>query len=135
MIRNILGTILGLVVGAVVNGFLIDVGHRIVPLPAGADVSSYGALKVSMPLFGPEQFIFVFLAHALGTLVAALVAVLIAKSHKFTVALIIGVLFLIAGIINAFLLPVPLWYDAVDLILAYIPMALIGYKLGSVRTA
>lgn len=135
MIRNILGTIVGLLVGALLNGFLINIGHSIVRLPPGADVSSYEKLQATMHLFGPEQFIFVFLAHALGTLVAALVAVLIAKSHKFTLALIIGVLFLIAGIINAFLLPVPLWYDAVDLILAYIPMAVIGYKLGAGRSA
>lgn len=135
MIRNILGVVVGLFVGALLNGLLINIGHSVIPLPAGADVSSYRALKESMPLFGPEQFIFVFLAHALGTFVAALVAVLIAKSHKFTLALIIGVLFLIAGTVNAFLLPVPLWYDAVDLILAYVPMALIGYKLGARRSA
>jgi len=83
-----------------------------------------------MPLFGPEHFIFPFIAHALGTLVGALVAALIAASHKFRIAMAIGVVFLIGGIVNAILLPVPLWYDAIDLVLAYIPMAWIGAKLG-----
>ena len=132
MVRNILAVIAGIVVGSLINGGLIQLGHMVVQLPPGADVSSYAALKASMPLFGPEQFIFVFLAHAVGTLVGALVAALIAASHKFRIAMAIGVLFLIGGLINAILLPVPLWYDAIDLIFAYIPMAWIGAKLGGV---
>jgi hypothetical protein len=130
MIRNILAVIAGLVVGSVVNGGLITLGHAVIALPAGADVSSYEALKNSMHLFGPEQFIFPFLAHALGTLAGALVAALIAASHKFKIALAIGVLFLIGGIINVVLLPAPIWYVVLDLVFCYIPTAWIGARLG-----
>ncbi len=129
MIRNIIGFLVGLVAGSLLNGALIKIGHAVIPLPAGADVSSYDALKAAMPLFGPEQFIFVFLAHALGSLAGAFAAAAIAASHKMKLALGVGAMFLIGGLINAFLLPVPLWYDAVDLILAYIPMAWIGGRL------
>ncbi len=133
MIRNILAVIAGIVVGALVNGGLINLGHVVIALPPGADVSSYEALKNSMSLFGPEQFIFPFLAHAVGTLVGACVAALIAASAKFKIAMGVGVLFLIGGLINAILLPVPLWYDAIDLVLGYIPMAWIGAKLGGAK--
>jgi hypothetical protein len=130
MIRNILAVIAGLVVGSIVNMGLISLGHAVIPLPPGTDVSSMESLAVAMPQFGFVQFIFPFLAHAGGTLVGALVATLIAASHKMKIALGIGVLFLIGGIAAVYLLPAPLWFDVIDLVFAYIPMAWIGAKVG-----
>lgn len=130
MIRNILGVIAGLIVGTLVNGGLIQLGHALVPLPPGTDVSTMQGIAAAMPSFGPEQFIFPFLAHAGGTLVGVLVATLIAVSHKFKIALGLGVLFLLGGIAAVVMLPAPLWYDVIDLLFAYIPMAWIGWKLG-----
>ena len=130
MIRNILGVIAGIIVGTLVNGGLIQLGHAVVALPPGTDVSTMEGIAAAMPLFGPEQFIFPFLAHAGGTLVGALVATLIATSQKLAIALGIGVLFLLGGIAAVYMLPAPLWYDVIDLLFAYIPMAWIGWKLG-----
>src|SRR5215212_52478 len=130
MIRNILAVIAGIVVGSIVNMGLISLGHAVIPLPPGADVSSMESLAVAMPQFGLEQFIFPFLAHAGGTLVGALIATLIAASHKMKIALGLGVLFLFGGVAAVILLPAPLWYDVIDLLFAYIPMAWIGAKLG-----
>ena len=130
MIRNILAVIVGLAVGMLVNGGLIQLGHAVIPLPPGADVSTMEGIAAAMPLFGPEQFIFPFLAHAGGTLVGTLVATLIAASHKLRIALGLGVVFLIGGIAAVIMLPAPLWYDVIDLLVAYIPMAWIGAKLG-----
>ena len=130
MVRNILAVIAGLVVGTMVNMGLISLGHAVVALPPGADVSSMESLAVAMPQFGPEQFIFPFLAHAGGTFAAALVAALIVTSHKMTIAMVIGVLFLIGGIAAVIMLPAPFWYDVIDLLFAYIPMAWLGAKVG-----
>ncbi len=69
---------------------------------------------------------FPFLAHALGTLVGAIVAYKIAANKKKTMALIVGCIFLVFGTINVFVLPAPMWFNAVDLIFAYIPMALLA---------
>ena len=130
MVRNILAVIAGLVVGSIVNMGLVTLGHAVIAPPAGVDISSMEALAAAMPQFGPEQFIFPFLAHAGGTLVAALVATLIAVNHKMKIAMAVGVLFLIAGIVAVTMLPAPLWYDVIDLLFAYIPMAWLGGKLG-----
>ena len=51
-----LAVIAGLVIGSIVNGGLINLGHVIVPLPPGADVSNLANLKIAMQSFGPEQF-------------------------------------------------------------------------------
>ena len=41
----------------------------------------------------------------------------------------IGVLFLIGGITVNYMLPGPIWFAIVDIVLAYIPMAWIGGKI------
>lgn len=128
--RNILAVVIGLLVANVLNMALINLGHRVVALPPGADVSSMDGLKIAMQSFGPEQFIFPFIAHAVGTLVGAFVAALIAATHKLAFAMVIGVVSLLGGVAAGIWLGAPLWYDAIDFIFAYIPMAWIGAKLG-----
>jgi len=129
MIRSILAVIAGLVFGFVVNIGLITLGHIIIAPPPGFDLSTLDGVKAAMPFFGPEQFIFPFLAHAGGSLVGAVVAAFISVNHKFTVAMIVGAITLIGGITAVFMFPAPIWYDVIDL-LSYIPAAWIGAKLG-----
>jgi hypothetical protein len=129
IVRNILAVIAGLVIGSAVNMFFISLNGPVIALPEGADVSTMEGLKESMSLFEPKHFIFPFLAHAIGTLVGAYLAGLIAATHKMKFALGIGVAFLIGGIINVINLPAPAWFSTLDLIVAYIPMGWLGGKL------
>ena len=129
IIRNILAVVAGIVVGSVVNMGLVTIGPAVIPPPEGTDVTSMEGLKASMHLFGPQHFIFPFLAHALGTLAGAWLAALIATSHKLKYALAIGVFFLIGGIVNVFMLPSPLWFAVLDLVVAYIPMGWLGGRM------
>jgi hypothetical protein len=131
IIRNILAVIAGLVVGSVVNMGIIAISSSIIPPPEGADVTTMDGLKASMHLFQPRHFIFPFLAHALGTLVGAIIAGMIAATHKMKFALSIGLIFMIGGIINVVMLPSPLWFTIVDLAGAYIPMGWLGGKIVS----
>ena len=127
--RNILAIIIGLIIGSGVNMGLILTSGYVIPPPEGADVSTMEGLKATMHLFETRHFIFPFLAHGLGTLVGAFVTSKLAAKHKMKFALSIGGFFLIGGIINIINLPSPVWFNAVDLIGAYIPMAWIGGKL------
>ena len=126
IVRNVLAVLAGLTVGSVVNMGIITISSSVIPPPAGADVKTMEGLKASMHLMEPKHFIMPFLAHALGTFVGALVAALIAASRKMTFALAIGCVFLIGGIANVFMLPSPMWFNTVDLVVAYIPMAYLG---------
>jgi len=119
----------GLVLGSTVNMGLISLGAELVPPPAGADVSSMEGLKKAMSLFMPKHFVFPFLAHALGTLSGAFFAAKVASNHKLLIALVIGFAFLAGGIIMVMNLPSPVWFNSLDLIGAYLPMAYLGYKL------
>ena len=133
MIRNIFAIVGGFIIGSIVNMTLINVGHAIVGLPPGADVSTMEGVRAAMQQFGPVHFIVPFVAHAGGTLVGALAAALIAATHRFKLAMAIGVIFLIGGVVTGIYLGAPLWYDAIDFLFAYIPMAWIGAKLAGVK--
>jgi uncharacterized membrane protein YqgA involved in biofilm formation len=135
MTRNVLAVIVGLVVGAAVNMGLVNIGPMVIPVPAGADVTTMEGLKESMNLFAPKNFLFPFLAHALGTLVGAFVAAKMAASHKMTCAIVIGFVFLIGGISMVYMVGGPLWFVVADLVLAYLPMAYLGGFLGSKKGA
>ena len=128
IIKNILAIIIGWLIGSAANMGLIEAGHILIPIE-GLDPNDMNALAKVMPTLSAKFFIFPFLAHALGTLVGAIVAGWIATSHKMKFSLAIGVLFLLGGIVISFMLPAPIWFIACDIIIAYIPMAFIGGKI------
>ena len=129
ILRNVLGIIAGLIVGGAANMLIVIIGGKIIPPPVGVDMTTVDGLKAGMALLEPQHFIMPFLAHAMGALLTALVACLIAASARFPIALGLGILNLLGGIAASMMIPAPFWFKAVDLILAYIPMALIGWKL------
>ncbi|MGN5953640.1 hypothetical protein ACP6L2_03400 [Sphingobacterium lactis] len=129
ILRNILAVVLGLVLGSLVNGALISLSGHVIPPPEGVDVTTEEGLKAGMHLFKPINFLFPFLAHALGTLVGAFIAAKIAANRKLLFAMIIGFAFFIGGVMMIFMLPSPIWFSIVDATLAYIPMAYLGYLL------
>jgi hypothetical protein len=133
--RNVLAALAGVVVGSLVNMGLVNMGPLVVPLPEGADISTMENLRESMKSFTPVNFVFPFLAHALGTLSGAFVAAKLAASHAAKLAISIGV-FLIGGIAAVSLLGGPLWFIVADLLVAYIPMGYLGAVLaGATRRA
>jgi hypothetical protein len=134
ILRNILAILAGLIIGSVVNMGVLILGGSIIPPPEGVDVTNMESLATSIHLFGPINFVFPFLAHAIGTLVGAFLATIIAANHKMKFALAIGALFLIGGIINAFMIPAPSWFIVADLLVAYIPMAWIAAKIAGGMT-
>jgi hypothetical protein len=130
-VKNVIAVIAGIVAGSMVNGGIIQISSSVIPPPEGADLTTMEGLKASMHLFTPKNFIMPFLAHSLGTFVGALVAALIAVNHKMKFAMAFGFLFLIGGIMAVNMLPAPMWYNVVDLTLAYIPMGWIAGKIAT----
>ena len=66
IIRKILAVIAGLAAGSAVNMGLVIVGAKIIPPPAGVDVTDVESIKSHMHLFEFKHFISPFVAHALG---------------------------------------------------------------------
>lgn len=130
LLRNLAALLSGLVAGSMVNMLLVSISPALIPPPAGVDVTNAESLSLGIDLFEPKHFIMPFLAHALGTLAGALVAYLIAASHKNRFAYLIGVFFLCGGIAASLMIPAPFWFISLDLVVAYLPMAWLAILSG-----
>jgi hypothetical protein len=128
IIRNILAVVAGVLIGGLVNMGIIIVGSMIISVPEGVDVTTTESIRASMHLFRPIHFVTPFLAHAGGTFVGALIAVIIAASRRFEIALGIGAFFLLGGIFAAYQIAAPTWFTVIDLVFAYLPVAWLGWK-------
>ena len=135
VIRLILAIVAGLLIGSVVNMSLIMISGSVIPPPAGANVTTTEGLKASMHLFEPRHFIFPCLAHSLGTFVGALVATMLTPNRTSGPAYVVGFAFLLGGIASVYMLPAPLWFSALDIVAAYLPMAWLGHRLASRNVA
>ncbi len=133
IIRNVLAVFAGILIGGLVNMLIIMMGGQLIPPPPGADMTTAEGIAAAMPNLSARHFVMPFLAHALGTFAGALAAALIAATYKTQFALGIGVFFLLGGIAASAMIPAPVWFIALDLILAYIPPAIIAGKLAGGR--
>lgn len=130
-LRIALALIAGLVVGGGVNMALIMLGPSLIPPPPGADMTTAEGLQAAMPLLEPKHFLAPFLAHAVGTLVGALVGSLITASRRAVVAYVVGAVFLCGGVAASFMIPAPTWFEVLDVVVAYLPMAWLGLSLAN----
>lgn len=131
IVRNILAVIAGLLIGGAVNMGIITLSPHIIPPPPGTDFTTAENIVKYMPMMQPRHFIMPFLAHALGSFVGALVAALLAANNHMRLALGIGIFSLIGGIGAVYMIPAPLWFDIIDLVGTYIPMAYIAGKIAT----
>lgn len=129
VVLNVLVFVACVFAGGMANGLIINCSDAIIPAPIGSNLKTEEGLIAAMAIMEPKHFIMPFLAHAMGTLVGAFFVTLFIKDRKLFRALLVGFLFFLGGAWMVIKLPSPLWFDALDLGLAYIPMAWIGYKL------
>lgn len=126
ILRNILAVIAGAILGGIVNSLIVSFGGSLVQPPEGVDPMDMESIRANIDRFEVKHFIPPFLAHALGTLVGAFIAARLAATRKMTMAMIIGVLTLLGGIAATAMIPAPGWFIALDLVVAYLPMAWLG---------
>jgi len=134
-LRNTFAAAFGIFIGSLLNITIITIGPALIPPPTGVDTSSAEGLRAGMHLLEWQHFITPFLAHALGTLVGAFVAYLIAATRREQMAYVVGIVFLLGGIAATFMIPAPTWFVALDLLVAYLPMVWLATKIGERRTA
>jgi hypothetical protein len=129
MKRRVLGVILGSVAAFAAVFAVEGISLLVYPLPKELKPDDMNALRQYIQTLPLGAFLFVLAAHAIGPMLGAFVCALIVKERWITGSLIIGITFLIWGIINLFSIPHPVWFAVID-VLAYIPFALLGGWLG-----
>ena len=131
ILRNILAVLAGYAAFTVLNIGLILLGLQIIPMPEGIDPMDPESIKAGMKLFSLPNFIVPFIAHAGSTLVGAFTAAMIGIDKKMILAYIIGGLALMGGISAVYQIGGPIWFQVLDLVVAYIPMAYLGGTLAT----
>ena len=111
---------------------ILFLGMGLIPPPPGVDIMDIRSINAHIHEYSFLAMMVPFMAHALGTLVGAFVAARLAGGQRIAMAYVVGVIFLLAGIDAMRQIPnAPLWFDALDLVVAYIPMAWLGGRLGA----
>lgn len=128
-LKSGLAVLAGIFVGGIVNFGIIMLSSFIIPPPDGVDVSNIESIKANIHLYKPIHFLFPFLAHTLGTLSGAVLAIKISKQTK--IAYMVALVFLYGGISMVTQVPGPMWFTVLDLGIAYIPMAWLATKMSS----
>lgn len=125
ILKNLLALVLGIVSGSVVNLGLINLSIGLLGVPNGFDLMQ----PDTYTLLNTANYLGVWVAHAAGTLAGAYFTARFAASVHLALAMVIGVFFLLGGIAEVVGKPAPLWFEAADLVLAYLPMGWLGWKL------
>lgn len=119
-----------IIAGAFLNGFILGLNGTLIPLPEGVDMKTPEGLQAAMKVLKPIHFLAPFLAHAVGTLFSAFIIAAFVPVRPKVMAIMTGAVFMLGGIMMVIQIPsAPIWFDVVDLALAYIPMGLLGYYL------
>jgi hypothetical protein len=132
ILRNILAFVAGLILGGAVNMGVLMLGMVVLPPPPGVDIMDIASINEHIHEYSFVAMMVPFLAHALGTLVGAFVVVRIAASQHLFLAMGIGIIFLFGGIDAVRQIPnAPVWFDVLDLVVAYLPMAWLGHRMAN----
>lgn len=129
MLRNILAVIAGLVAGIIVISIVEFLGHGVYPLPTDIDPTDEAAMQEVMMKAPVGALLLVIVAYVFGSFAGGLVASWLSRSTPMRNAIIVGILLLVAGVVNVFMIPHPVWYLVLSLAV-YLPFAYLGGKLG-----
>ncbi|NCF55898.1 MAG: hypothetical protein GWP41_06485 [Planctomycetia bacterium] len=104
-----LAVIVGLIVGMACNLALVEVNFIFYPPPADLSMGDTEGFRQYMSTLPLTAYFIPILAHLSQAFVGAFVAARICISQPLLPAMIVGSLSLLGGIINALILPVPIW--------------------------
>lgn len=127
MLKKILAVVAGVIVGSICIWAVEMLSHVLYPYPRGMkpnDMESFKNYIENLPFFGKFM---VIIGYALGAVVSGFVATKIAKDDKPFSALICGIIFLIFTIYNMSVLPTPIWFWILGILVWMLVLA--GYKL------
>ena len=113
IIRNIAAVVIGVVVGGSINMGIGLLNVQIFPLPEGMSLMTIAddpeALEAWINSLPQTAFILVLVAHLSQAFFGGYVAAFISKRNVMCVAMVVGALSLVCGLMNMAQVPAPLW--------------------------
>lgn len=127
MLKKILAVVAGIIVGSICVWAVETLNHMLYPYPEGmkpGDMEGFKNYIENLPFLGKFM---VIIGYALGALVSGFIATKISKDGKPTAALICGIIFLVFTIYNMTVLPTPIWFWVLGILVWTLVLA--GYRL------
>lgn len=127
MLKKILAVVAGIIVGSICVWAVETLNHMLYPYPEGmkpGDMEGFKNYIETLPFLGKFM---VIIGYALGALVSGFIATKISKDGKPTAALICGIIFLVFTIYNMTVLPTPIWFWILGILVWTLVLA--GYRL------
>ena len=110
MLRNILSVFAGLIVGSAVNMALVMLNAYVLfPMPPGMDMNVPEQLNTYIATLPTVAFLVVLAAHLGQSFVGGWTAARLGSSRPMLLAMIVGVLTLVGGILNWMTVDGPTW--------------------------
>jgi len=134
MIRNALSVLLGLFVGSTLNMVIVLAMMAIWPMPDGVSMSDPEGMAAHVATMPVAAWLMAIAAHLTQAGVGGWVAARVGASHPMVLALIVGVLSLMGGIMNAINLAAPAWVW-IEMPLYLVVSAIAGWSVASRRGA
>jgi len=110
ILRNVGAVLLGLIVGSVFNMALIMLNSYVLfPMPEGVtfqDAEAFGEYIKGLPA---HAFLLVIVAHLAQAFGGGWVAARVGASRPMMLAMIVGGLSALGGVMNMFTMPAPVW--------------------------
>jgi len=132
-VMNIVALVLGVIIGGIVNMLIVSNGSALIPFPDRYDMTSMKSMQATINLLLPKNYIMPWIAHAAGTFTGTLITFNLAKTYKFHLAITVCVFYLMCGIYMVVKIPSPIWFNVLDLGLAYIPMVWVVQRFFNLR--
>jgi MFS family permease len=128
--RSILAVLAGAIVAGVLIAAVEAVSSAVYPLPPGVDHHDYESLRQHVEQLPLGAFLFVLAAWAIGTFAGAWVAARLATRARFAHGLVVGALFLLAGVLSMLMIPHPAWMWA-GAVLVFVVCSYLGARLAA----
>lgn len=109
MIRNILAVFVGLIAGMFFNLALVSVSLVMYPMPEGVTFEDPEEVAIYMAGLPLLAFVIILAAHLGQAFFGGLVAAAISRTASMTVAMIVGAMSLLGGLMNMMSMPLPSW--------------------------
>jgi hypothetical protein len=131
--RSVLAVLGGAVVAVVLIAIVEAVSSAIYPLPPGLDIHDHEAMRQHIDTLPIGAFLLVLAAWAIGSFGGSWVAARLATRVRLVHGLVVGALFLLAGIMTMLTIPHP-WWMWVGGILALGGCSYLGARLAAAQT-
>lgn len=124
--RRIAGVVAGLVIAFAIVMVAEAIPHKLYPPSPGTNMSDFTQVKAYVANLPLTALLIVLAGWLVATVAGTSVAAGIGRSR--VPAYVVGALLLVAGVVNAFTIPQPVWFSAVSFVI-YILGTMIGGRI------